>query len=585
MQLDPDAVLRSLPFPILLLSPDLTVITANAPFLEVTGRTLQQLVGRHWLDSFPENPQAEAADSAEPVLVSMQQVVTTLRTQTVPMRRFDMQDPDTGEWVPRYWSATTSPVLDDDGRLIALLHRPQEITTFVREQLLAQGDVDDAERFVSVEQAQADLLSQGRELGKAWAAEATASRRLAALADVALQLARSESIDELIAMITEAGLRALGAAGGAVAVIGKDGQLHSTLTAALGEGTQQVYGRLPLDGSLPASRASATGERVLLPTLEASLAYCEEMSTVVELTRCVAWASIPLRGTSGTVGALTAGWAAAHEFTQGEIELLDALAAQSIHGIERLTARAEERQAAEQVSRMAETLQRSLLTEPAAPARTEIAVRYRPAAQQAQVGGDWYDAFPTADDATFLVVGDVAGHDQNAAAAMGQVRNLLRGVAYAQPGSPSVVLTTLDRAICHLDVDVLATAVLARVHRSAAGPVLQWTNAGHPPPVLVTADGAVSLLEGKADLLLGIDPDTRRHDETRCVPDGALVLLYTDGLVERRGANLEDGLRWLLGMVSELAGHGPDQLCDALLAQVEEHAEDDVALLALRFLP
>lgn len=135
---------------------------------------------------------------------------------------------------------------------------------------------------------------------------------------------------------------------------------------------------------------------------------------------------------------------------------------------------------------MSETLQRSLLTDPPQPAGLQIAVRYRPAAQQAQAGGDWYDAFLTTDGTLCLVIGDVAGHDRDSAAAMGQLRNLLRGIAYTLCEPPAAVLTQLGPGLRDLAVDSLVIAVLAIVHQdpeqAAAGQrALRWSNAGHPP--------------------------------------------------------------------------------------------------------
>ena len=142
-------------------------------------------------------------------------------------------------------------------------------------------------------------------------------------------------------------------------------------------------------------------------------------------------------------------------------------------------------------------MQRNLLTEPADPAGLDVAVRYQPAARELQVGGDWYDAFTLGSGETLLVVGDVAGHDQEAAGVMAQVRNVLRGVAHVLGGAPAEVLTGLDRALSDLTVQGLATAVVATVDDGDAdgGRVLCWSNAGHPPPVLIEPDGAARLLD------------------------------------------------------------------------------------------
>jgi PAS domain S-box-containing protein len=246
---------------------------------------------------------------------------------------------------------------------------------------------------------------------------------------------------------------------------------------------------------------------------------------------------------------------------------------------------------------LAEGLQRSLLTPPPEPDHLEIVVRYQPAAEQAQVGGDWYDAFMVADGATTLVIGDVIGHDTAAAAAMGQVRGVLRGIAHSVDGSPAGVLSALDRAMFDLDVGSLATAVLARIEQTEEDAaqgirVLRWSNAGHPPPLLIDVAGdqpgdvgTATLLAGIPDLLLGLDAGTTRADHEQVLRPGATVLLFTDGLVERRGASLDDGLEWLRTTAASLGDLPLDELCDALLEGVAERLEDDVALLAVRAHP
>ncbi|NEK59678.1 SpoIIE family protein phosphatase [Geodermatophilus sabuli] len=238
-----------------------------------------------------------------------------------------------------------------------------------------------------------------------------------------------------------------------------------------------------------------------------------------------------------------------------------------------------------QVARLVEGLQRSLLTDPPAIDRARVVVRYVPAAEAVRVGGDWYDAFLHPDGDPVVVIGDVAGHDSEAAAEMGQLRGLLRGIAHHGGGGPADVLRGLDAAMAHMHPDTMATATIARLERG--GTVLRWANAGHPPPVVVTADGTVTVLaRGLGDLLLGVDPATERREFTAPLPPGATVLLYTDGLVERRDSGVDEGLERLQRHLAELAGSPLDRLCDELLARMLPGTpEDDVALLAVCLQP
>ena len=243
---------------------------------------------------------------------------------------------------------------------------------------------------------------------------------------------------------------------------------------------------------------------------------------------------------------------------------------------------------------LAEGLQRSLLTDPVQPDHVQIVVRYTPAAQAAQVGGDWYDAFVQEDGATVVAIGDVLGHDTSAAAAMGQVRSLLRGAAVMTGEGPAKVLTRLDRAMRTLDLQTTATAVVARLEQTTDEHQrgitrLRWSNAGHPPVMVIAPDATTTALTAVAsDLLLGIDPTTRRRESEVVLDRGATALLYTDGLVERRGESLEVGLARLQDLLEELAAAGAtlDELCDEVLARMlPAHPEDDVALLAVRLHP
>ena len=185
-----------------------------------------------------------------------------------------------------------------------------------------------------------------------------------------------------------------------------------------------------------------------------------------------------------------------------------------------------------------------------------------------------------------IVIGDVVGHDTDAAAAMGQLRGLLRGIAHHSGAGPADVLRGLDEAITAMHTDTLATAVVARFERPPADGrcSLRWANAGHPPPMVLTPDGCVRVLGGPmGDLMLGVDSAAVRAEPTTDLAAGDTVLLFTDGLVERRDGTLDEGMERLAAQLAELRDRPLGELCDALLERLLHGTpQDDVALVAVR---
>lgn len=237
--------------------------------------------------------------------------------------------------------------------------------------------------------------------------------------------------------------------------------------------------------------------------------------------------------------------------------------------------------------RAALELQDSILTAPAQPDGLRVDVRYRPASREMHVGGDWYDAFEQSCGCAFVVVGDVVGHDISAAATMGQLRGVMRGIAYDTGESPAEILDRTERTIAGLGVSAVATVAAARISLPEPSGVrtLTWASAGHPPPALITAGGSTDLLRRRNDRLLGVGSGTGRTDHTVTVHPGDTLLLFTDGLVERRDVPLREGLERLPGVVEDVVRSSPDDLLDALLARlVPHHREDDVALVSVTVL-
>jgi hypothetical protein len=174
---------------------------------------------------------------------------------------------------------------------------------------------------------------------------------------------------------------------------------------------------------------------------------------------------------------------------------------------------------------------------------------------------------------------------------MAQLRGLLRGIAYDSADGPAGVLARLDAAVAGLDLGAMATVLVGRLEQdpadAAAGRTrLRWASAGHLPPVLVGPDGERRVLEAPPGLMLGVHPGRARPESEVRLERGSTLLLYTDGLVERRDQVFDDGVELLGAALTELRDLPVDAMCDALLARLlPQGAADDVALVAVRLAP
>jgi serine phosphatase RsbU (regulator of sigma subunit)/PAS domain-containing protein len=423
--------------------------------------------------------------------------------------------------------------------------------------------------------------------------------RLALLAEVTEQLTGTMQADRAVAMLAE--LVAPTLADWAVVTLVDDvhpgvgrgvrdaGWWHSD-AAMLDIVARYCQVRLPalLDNAF-VYRALSTGEPVVVEQdATAAIRSVLQPGPAHELIGELAPGSLavlPLHGRGRTVGLLSL-FNGPERGAFSPADLLTATEVADRAGLALDNARLYSQQRA-----LAEQLQRSFLTEPPEPDHAEIVVRYLPAAAAAAVGGDWYDAFLQPDGATMLVIGDVAGHDTAAAATMGQLRSLLRGVATSHDESgPADVLSMLDASMALLQVDTLATAAVARFEqtldqRERGVTRMRWSSAGHFPPVTIDPDGTVAALQGfgRAELLLGVDPETRRTETVVTLDRGTTVLMFTDGLIERRDSDIDDGMERLVAALADLTDLPLQELCDRVIERmVEGQPDDDVALVAVR---
>jgi GAF domain-containing protein/anti-sigma regulatory factor (Ser/Thr protein kinase) len=283
---------------------------------------------------------------------------------------------------------------------------------------------------------------------------------------------------------------------------------------------------------------------------------------------------VPLVAERRVIGLLTASWAEARPLSADERGFVTSLAGQAAQALERAGH-------FESEQTIAATLQRSVL--PTTLPRVQgvqLASRYLPGTAELNVGGDWFDAIPMSDGRLGLVVGDVVGKGVHAAATMSQLRNALRAFSLDRM-KPSSTLARLNRLAEEVLDMAFATVVYAVVDPQTL--VCRFTSAGHPPPLLAYPDGRVELLEGGRGLPLGTGSLAQYGQDVLDLPTGSVLLLYTDGLVERRGESIDIGLEQLRS--AALAGpRDPEQLVEHVLEAMvgSGEREDDIAILAVR---
>jgi serine phosphatase RsbU (regulator of sigma subunit) len=238
---------------------------------------------------------------------------------------------------------------------------------------------------------------------------------------------------------------------------------------------------------------------------------------------------------------------------------------------------------AEEEHRLAIRLQEAITPRSAAAdelveaAGLDVAARYRPSGEGNLVSGDWYDTVLLPSKKVLLVVGDIAGHGLDAVTGMVAVRNSLRGLAITG-ASPAALLDWLNRAAAHFTDGVLGTAVCGLY--DPADRTLRWARAGHLPPVLVR-DGQAEQLPLPEGLLLGADPDASYAEEVTSLRLGDTLLLFTDGLIERRDESIDDAIASLLRAASRPVG-AIGGYADHLLDQAASNTGDDACLVAVR---
>jgi serine phosphatase RsbU (regulator of sigma subunit) len=461
------------------------------------------------------------------------------------------------------------------GSLCAIAHEPREWT---EEDLEVLADLAAA---CSTELAERGLRAAGARSLRLAESMTHRSRVLLALSE-ALSATRTPS--DVATALERVSVEQLGCLRAGIWLSDETGEaLRYVPPAGTPWDSAQLHGALSVDDRNPLGDALLARRLLSYPTAEGQ----NERYPTLDVSRQIGEGRVflPLTDEGQVHGAMALVWEGPRHLSVAERTTLGALASYATQALQRALLLQERQDALV-------TLQNAMLPRLPRVADLELAARYRPAAERDQVGGDWYDAVVMPSGDISLMVGDVVGHDLVAAATMGQLRTMLRAIAWSIDAAPSLNVRRLDQAMRDLDVDGLATLGYARLEqdecdRATGRRTFRWTSAGHPPPLLIAADGTTRLLdEGDNDLMLGVLPDSERSDNRVQVEAGSTVLLYTDGLVERRGEHLDDGLARLC---FSAADHHALPVADFLDAVLDDllgaRLVDDVAVLAVRFTP
>ncbi|MFJ6755600.1 SpoIIE family protein phosphatase [Streptomyces sp. NPDC091273] len=548
------AALQSLftqsPIGLATLGPDLRFLRVNDALARMNGVPAAEHLGKRLTEVVPGVNAVALEATMRQVLDRGTAVVDVRRTGRTPA------DPERD----RTWSCSYAPLLDGSGRALGVIASLIDITDGQQ----AQAEAERARRRFAL------LAEAGTRIGTTLDLHQTAQE----IVDVLVpQLADSADVQLLEAVLgPDEGAAPAASTRGVLRRLAARFPDPTAPTAKLTPGqTFQIpvgthYERIVAEGRPMNLYVSDIPALITSPRADALRAYLATLGSA---------RLVPLVARGTVLGAVTVTRTRDREpFDEQDCVLVDELVARAALNIDNARMYTRQRQAAL-------TLQRSL-TNSALPEVPGLALtgRYLPASDH-DVGGDWFDVIPLPGGRTGLVIGDVMGHGIHAAAVMGQLRTAVRTLA-RHDVSPARMLGSLDAVVADLGEDEMATCVYAVYDPASGGCVV--ARAGHPPPAVVATDGTVSFLDGPPGTPLGTGGQDFRTEEVR-LPAGSLLVLYTDGLIEARDRDLDQGMDQLAQALRRVE-QPLEELCDGILRSLLPCAqEDDVAVLLARTRP
>ncbi len=545
------AALQSLftqsPIGLATLGTDLRFLRVNDALARMNGVSAAEHLGKRLTEVVP----GVNADALE---ATMRQVLDR-GTAVVDVRRTGRTPADPEN--DRTWSCSYAPLLDGSGRALGVIASLIDIT----EGQQAQADAERARHRFAL------LAEAGTRIGTTLDLHQTAQE----IVDVLVpQLADSADVQLLEAvLLPDEGPVPAASTRGVLRRLAAHFPDPTAPTAKLAPG--QTF-QIPMGTTYEQVIAEGRPMNLYLADIPALITSPRAEALRTYLATLGSARLVPLVARGTVLGAVAVTRTREREpFDEQDRVLVDELVARAALNIDNARMYTLQRQAAL-------TLQRSLTNSalPEVPG-LELTGRYLPASDH-DVGGDWYDVIPLPGGRTGLVIGDVMGHGIHAAAVMGQLRTAVRTLA-RHDVPPERLLRSLDAVVADLGEDEMATCVYA-VHDAASG-VCVIARAGHPPPAVVTPDGAITFLDGPPGTPLGTGGRDFRTEEVR-LPPGSLLVLYTDGLIEARDRDLDQGMAQLAGALRRVE-QPLEELCDGILRLLLPCAQqDDVAVLLAR---
>ncbi len=550
------SVFHSISSPLAALSLDHRFIEVNQAYTDMIGRSRGELVGRFVFEAFPENPGLVVEAPASGLVASLEKVAATGLTERMPVLRFDIAN-EAGDVDERFFNVSNIPIFDDDGTVAMVLVHAEEVTAFMNKRM--KNEVS----------APTGLPSQATAMEGVFTAELS---RLESLNDFSTALVAASTPDEVGRAVCRDGLKLAGAVAGSLMLLNSE-QYSMVTTRGVDSRTAVRWEQFYVDvGNEPFSDAITTGEPLFFNSPHDLLAsYPSLADEVSQNPGHQAWVVLPLQFGEQRTGAIGLIYDRPQEFSAALRLLLYSLASLTGQAASRAQLLEEQKDAVESVQ---DALRPRIDPIPG----VTISHLYRPATVATEAGGDWYDVINLSASKSLLVIGDVANHGTAAIGEMSRVRATVHSFAVAVI-DPCDIAAWTDELLAKLATTHTTCIVGILDHDTR---VLTWTTAGHPYPVIVDSTGTITVLDETHGAPLGTGFTSKYGQQQRHLDTGDTIVLYTDGLIERRGEPLDEATDQLCAAIKQAADS--DDVAGAVFAEMvpNEH-RDDIAVLVLRF--